>query len=113
VPDIVLDDGSHKMEHVNATFDFIYPRMSKNTIYMIEDMHTSYLKTFGGGLGKKDAFINRSKTLVDKLYADQIENIEQDDFSLNTISIHFYKSIVVFEKGDVYLLKAPKIGEST
>ena len=49
VPDIVLDDGSHVMKHVNASFDFFYPKMSMNSIYMVEDLHTAYWEDFGGG----------------------------------------------------------------
>ena len=41
-PDIVFDDGSHLMKHVNASFDVLYPLMSPNGIYLVEDMSTAY-----------------------------------------------------------------------
>ena len=38
VPDVVLDDGSHQMAHINATFEFLYPRLPRNGVYMVEDL---------------------------------------------------------------------------
>ena len=34
VPDIVLDDGSHRMSDTLTTFEFLYPRLPKNGVYM-------------------------------------------------------------------------------
>ena len=36
-PDVVLDDGSHMMSDMRASFEFLYPHISKNGVYMIED----------------------------------------------------------------------------
>ena len=58
VPDVVLDDGSHRMEHIQATFDFLYPKMHKNAVYLVEDLHTAYWDEYGGGLDKRDTFLN-------------------------------------------------------
>ncbi|QEL17474.1 class I SAM-dependent methyltransferase [Limnoglobus roseus] len=48
-PDIVLDDGSHVMSHLRATFDFLYPKISKSGVYMVEDLHTAYWDEYEGG----------------------------------------------------------------
>jgi hypothetical protein len=99
-PDIVLDDGSHIMAHVNATFRFLYSRTAKNGIYMVEDMHTSYYDAWGGGLQREGTFIELSKHLIDELNADHVQGIlEPTSFTRETTSIHFYDSIVVFERG--------------
>jgi 23S rRNA U2552 (ribose-2'-O)-methylase RlmE/FtsJ len=69
-PDIVLDDGSH------------------------------YWPEAGGGLGKPDSFIEISKDLIDSLNADHTRgDLEPNDFTRSTTSIHFYDSMVVFERG--------------
>jgi len=34
VPDIVIDDGSHVMEHVTKSFQHLYPKLPKNGIYI-------------------------------------------------------------------------------
>lgn len=36
--DVVIDDGSHKLEHQLKTFEILFPRMNKNGIYCIEDI---------------------------------------------------------------------------
>ena len=50
--DIVLDDGSHQMQHMAASFEFLYPRLQRNGVYMVEDLHTCYSSKFGGGYKK-------------------------------------------------------------
>lgn len=70
VPDIVLDDGSHQMEHIAKSFNYLYPKPPKNGVYMVEDLHTAYWEEFGGGVSKPDTFINMSKGFIDRLNAD-------------------------------------------
>ena len=99
VPDIILDDGSHVMSHVNATFEFLYPRMAKNGIYLVEDLHTAYWREFGGGLRRADTFIEKAKVLIDELNADHSRGaLPPTAFTSSTMAIHFYDSIAVFER---------------
>jgi hypothetical protein len=100
IPDIVLDDGSHKMSHVTETFQFLYPRLLKNGVYMIEDLHTAYWNEYEGGLRKPSTFIELCKNLIDELNADHTRGaLPQTEFTRTTAGIHFYDSIVVFERG--------------
>ena len=99
-PDIVLDDGSHVMHHMSTAFHFLYPQLTKNGIYMVEDLHTAYWSEFGGGFRKKATFIELCKDLIDELNADHSRGmLPPTDFSNTTLSMHFYDSIVVFECG--------------
>ncbi len=99
-PHIVLDDGSHLMKHVAASFNYLYPRTAVNGIYMVEDLHTAYWEDYGGGLGHPSSFIEMSKRMVDELNADLSRGaVEPTNFTKQTISMHFYDSIVVFERG--------------
>ncbi|MDE3016006.1 MAG: class I SAM-dependent methyltransferase, partial [Pseudomonadota bacterium] len=70
IPDIVIDDGSHVMKDVNVTFDYLYPKLLKNSVYLVEDLHTAYWEEYGGGAGKPDSFIERCKHFIDVLNAD-------------------------------------------
>lgn len=111
VPDIVLDDGSHQMDHITKSFDYLYPKMHKNSVYMVEDLHTAYWAEYGGGVTNPASFINVSKALIDRLNADHSRGaVPADDFTRNTFGISFYDSIVAFEKGDVWRKEAPKVG---
>lgn len=99
-PDIVLDDGSHMMSHITATFQFLYPRLAKNGIYLVEDLHTAYWEEFEGGLRKPSTFVELCKHLIDELNADHTRNaLTPTEFTKTTLSMHFYDSVVVFERG--------------
>src|SRR5215469_15930586 len=112
-PDIVIDDGSHKMSHITASFQFLYPRMLKNGLYMVEDLHTAYWDEYEGGLQKPSTFIELCKSLVDELNADHTRGaLSPTEFTKTTTAMHFYDSVVVFERG-LYTKKCdPEIGGS-
>lgn len=95
-PDVVLDDGSHVMQHVCATFDFMYDKVSKNGVYFVEDLHTAYWEQYGGGLKREGTFIELCKGLIDSLNARHCGL--PPSFADSTYSMSFYDSIVVFEK---------------
>jgi len=91
-PDVILDDGSHVMEHVCKTWDYMYDKMNENGVYFVEDLHTAYVGEFGGGLKREGTFIERCKSLVENLHT------RKNPFAEATYSISFYDSVVVFEK---------------
>jgi hypothetical protein len=66
VPNIVIDDGSHRGNDVLATFAYLFPRMPKNSVYVIEDMHTSYWPLFGGAVpAPENSAVGLVRRLVD------------------------------------------------
>jgi hypothetical protein len=99
-PDIVLDDGSHQMSDVVDTFRFLYPRTSSNGVYLVEDLHTAYWDEYGGGLNREGTFIEVCKGLIDEMNADWTkEELPATEFTRSTLSMHFYDSMAVFERG--------------
>jgi len=111
-PDIVLDDGSHMMNHVTKSFEFLYPRLSKNGLYIIEDLHTAYWEEFGGGSFNEDSFVNISKGFIDQLNADHSRGVIEPDFmTQHTFGISFYDSVIVFERGSIPAKIAPQTGK--
>jgi SAM-dependent methyltransferase len=113
--DAVLDDGSHIMEHIAASFAFLYPRTAPDGIYMVEDLHTSYMQEYGGGLRRAGTFIEFCKDMIDELNGDWVKGgwRRPDDpppeFTRTTQSMHFYDSIVAFERGRTLPKGAPMI----
>lgn len=113
-PDIVLDDGSHKMSHICASFQFLYPQVAKNGIYMVEDLHAAYQEEYEGGLRRPDTFIELCKSLVDELNADHTRgDLPPTEFTKSTLSMHFYDMVVVFERGVHTMKMAPRIGSAS
>lgn len=110
-PDVVLDDGSHHMGPTWATFQYLYPKVPKNGVYMVEDMHTSYWPNYGGGLNVETSFINRCKTLIDELNADHTKGeLAPTEFTRTTDSISFHDSMVVFVKGNIFWKRGFRTG---
>ncbi len=99
-PDIVLDDGSHQMADVVETFRFLYPHTAPDGVYMVEDLHTAYWDEYGGGVGRDGSFVELSKSLIDELNADWSRGQKPPtEFTRSTLSMHFYDSIIAFERG--------------
>ena len=112
-PDVVIDDGSHVMSHIAASFAALYPRLGRNGVYLVEDLHTAYWAEYEGGLGRAGSFIERCKALIDELNADHSRGaLAPTPFTRSTLSMHFYDSIVVFEKGRHTDKHAPRIGRT-
>jgi 23S rRNA U2552 (ribose-2'-O)-methylase RlmE/FtsJ len=100
--DIFLDDGSHVMSHLIATFRGLYQHVKPGGVYMVEDLHTAYWPSFEGGLGKPNTFIEYSKKIIDELNGFYIPDKPQSDMSKTLGSLHYYDSIFVIEKCVTY-----------
>jgi len=98
--DIVIDDGSHLMEHQIATFKMIYPHVADAGLYICEDAFTSYWREYGGRLGGPDTFMEYTKNLIDELHADWALdiNFQPTRFTRMTKAMHIYSGAVVFQK---------------
>ncbi|NTW69551.1 MAG: class I SAM-dependent methyltransferase [Chlorobiaceae bacterium] len=97
--DIVLDDGSHMMQHMVSSFELLYERIQPNGIYMVEDMHTCYWAEYGGGLRERGSFMEYAKGKLDELNAFHSRDVlPVSTFTKSTDCIAFYDSVVVFER---------------
>ncbi len=99
--DILIDDGGHTQDQQIISFEELYKYVNPDGgIYLCEDVHTSYMNVYGGGHQRNNTFIEYSKLLVDQLNAHYSEqsSLQINDITRTTNSIHFYDSIVVFEK---------------
>ncbi|MCE7028486.1 class I SAM-dependent methyltransferase [Jiella sp. CBK1P-4] len=97
--DIVIDDGSHVMRHMIATFEHLYPRISPNGVYLVEDTHTCYMSKFDGGLRREGSWMEFVKDRLDDLHATYTNGeLKVSAFTRSTKSISIYDSIAVFEK---------------
>lgn len=98
--DVLIDDGGHMMDQMRITFEELYDWVKEDGVYLVEDLHTCYWPAYEGGYKRKNSFVEYCKSLVDQLNAwhSQSRELTVSGFSRNTHSIHFYDSIVVFEK---------------
>ena len=63
--DIVIDDGGHTMIQQITTFEELFPFISETGIYLVEDLHTSYWKEYGGGYLRNGSFIEYIRKIID------------------------------------------------
>jgi hypothetical protein len=69
-PDIVIDDGSHLAGHARISFDHLFPLMPPGSLYVIEDLHTSYWTAYGGDVpAPDDTAVGLIRSLVDAVQA--------------------------------------------
>lgn len=97
--DIVLDDGSHMMQHMIRSFELMYDRVNPNGVYMVEDTHTCYWKEYEGGLGREGSFMEFVKHKLDEINAVHSKGaLPVSEFTRSTDCIACYDSVVVFER---------------
>lgn len=46
--DIIIDDGSHMVDHILTSFKALFPFLKDGGVYVIEDSGTSYWPEYGG-----------------------------------------------------------------
>jgi hypothetical protein len=102
--DIIIDDGSHFPKHVIKTFDLLFPKLSNDGIYFVEDIQTSYNHYFGGNafdLKYSNTQMNYFKSLTDSLNYQEIANpfYNKKKFDGLINSISFFHNMIVIKKG--------------
>jgi lipopolysaccharide biosynthesis protein len=107
--DVIIDDGSHRSNHVIGTFKACFKRLSPGGIYVIEDLHCSYHASHGGGFRRAGTSIEWLKGLVDALNTDHFEGdaaAALDSTELQSLrklgsriaQITFFDSVAIVEK---------------
>lgn len=101
--DLVLDDGSHEMAHVEASLDALFPLLADGGTYMIEDLHTAYMHRWGGGLKRGTNFFNSMRAVVDDMHHWYHDGRINRPALLDHVSgVHLHDSFVVLDKDVVH-----------
>ena len=103
--DIVIDDGSHRNDHVKTSFGSLFPHVRSGGLYVIEDLQTAYWPGYGGDdqdLVNADTSIRMLKGLVDGLNYQELPESNGKTPSYtdrHVVGLHFYHNLAVIEKG--------------
>lgn len=100
--DLVLDDGSHHSDHIRASFETLFPRLTEGGLYIIEDLHAAYWTEYGGGYDAPRSFMQDVRTMVDDMhhwYHDHGQKIAAA--AGHVTGLHIHDSFVVIEKNRV------------
>lgn len=109
--DIVIDDGSHIANDQVTAFETLYPRMAAESVYLCEDLHTSYWEKYEGGKCRAGTMVEHMKKHIDLLNARHYGGSESN-FADCTHSMCFYESVVVVEKSPQVPSSASMTGKS-
>lgn len=94
IPDIIIDDGSHKVSDQQASFETLFPLMKSGGVYIIEDLCTSYWTDH------ELHFVDGKMTteyLLD-LIMENGRDSHHKDFLSDILSVKFYRSIAFITK---------------
>jgi hypothetical protein len=109
--DVILDDGSHHMDHIRTSFRFLFPQLNDGGIYMVEDLHTAYWKKYGGGYRSNNSFFAFVSGMIDDMHQwYHVHGVNNPEIANSCSAIHVHDSIAVFEKSKVYPPTHSQIG---
>jgi hypothetical protein len=112
--DIIVDDGGHIPDQQLVSFFTLFPQLKDGGVYIVEDMHSTFW--LGGQASRIGInFYDFAKGLVEKLSAYHVDErlmeryaiprdqrqsaVTFNNFAITDIfGIHFYDSMIVFEK---------------
>lgn len=93
--DIIIDDGSHRNEHVVDSFHILFPTLNPGGIYVVEDTQTAFMPRFGGSIDLEHPnTIGLFATYLKKMMGQpQYTEIAIDDISMierfhNIVALH-------------------------
>jgi hypothetical protein len=100
---VIVDDGSHRPEHIRRTFALLFPLLEQGGTYIIEDTQTSYWPDWGGSDDRHDpnTTMGLIKDLVDGLNYEEFddETYVPTYTDRNIVAIHAYHNLAIIEKG--------------
>jgi hypothetical protein len=98
--DVIIDDGSHLMGHMKASFDYLWKYVKPQGYYIIEDLGTCYDHPSYIGYKDKGGFkmINYLKSLVDEVNLCTFKDYEKIYPVANEIESIFFSRWMCFIK---------------
>lgn len=113
--DIIIDDGSHRGEHMKFSFEILFPLLKPGGIYVVEDLHCCYWAEFNEkaenhfmnflkdlmdavNASGKCGYADITKLKIDEYYNNQNTNGELTYYERSIEFIHLYRSIVFIKK---------------
>jgi len=101
--DIVIDDGSHIVNHVLATFEFLFPLVAADGIYAVEDVQTAFWPKYGGNAAGANTIITRIGCLIRAMHADEVTAVGGTPLDTKwgdlVSGVHFFRNVILVQRG--------------
>lgn len=103
--DLVIDDGSHRPEHMIASFMTLYPLLSPDGLYLIEDTQTCFMERFGGNPAGQGtiyllAYLLSLQMHREEGYVPGFNEIDLSRLAEITFSVTYLRNIICLKRGD-------------
>jgi hypothetical protein len=101
--DIVIDDGSHRVDDVLLSFDTLFPLLPTAGLYAVEDTQTSFWPEFGGCASGNGTIVARVTELMKAMHAQEARAAGlvpvSERYGELVASVQIYRNMVVVERG--------------
>ena len=98
---IIIDDGSHYLDHIFFTFKYLFNHLSDNGIYIIEDIKMQFVKSVVDTpldeISDPSLFFN---TLIHRINSSKFGEIIDDYYINNIDKIICYDRQIIIYKGE-------------
>lgn len=105
--DVIIDDGSHRPDHVILSFITLFPFLKSGGVYIVEDIQSSYWPEWGGATNPEEydsvkTTVGYFKKLIHGLNYEEydIDTYNPTEYDKTIVGINFYHNLIVIEKGD-------------
>lgn len=101
--DLVIDDGSHLVKHMLATFEVLFPLVAPDGVYAIEDVQTVYWPSYGGSPTGANSIVTRVGQLIRAMHADEVAAMGGTPLDTKwgdqATGVHFFRNVILIERG--------------
>lgn len=102
--DVIIDDGSHRSEHIIATLNMLWPSVKQGGWYIVEDLQTAYWPAYGTAphASAQQSSVEFLKSLVDCLNWQEVPRpgYSPNMFDSSLVAMHFYHNMAFLRKGE-------------
>jgi len=99
------------MKDIRFSFEYLFPKVNVGGVYLIEDLHTSFWRSAGGGFRNKRNFLNYMTHYVFSMHHWYHHKIERPTRGMEIKSLQIYDSIVAFKKGKGHFPVHSQVGK--
>lgn len=110
--DIIIDDGGHEMRQQIVTAETLFPLLAEGGLFLVEDCHTSYWDSHGGGRKREGTFMEWVKDRVDDVNGYHSPGAVDPLWTDQVDGIHCYDSVVVLDKKARFAPFAEQVGHA-
>ena len=101
--DLVIDDGSHIVNHVLATFEILFPLLPEDGIYAVEDVQTAFWPSYGGNAAGANTIVTRMGNLIRAMHADEVTAMGgaplDTKWGDQVGGVHFFRNVILVQRG--------------